>query len=243
MRPSAFVLPLLTFALTAGLPSGISACSCVNISFDIAYASSDAVFLGEVLEVASASPEYAGAVWATIRVEAHWKGAPPHIVRLLTGADGAMCGITFRPGVRYLVYAFSGEGGISWMSPAAGVLWTHLCSRTHGYWAEDPDLVYLGPTPRSERFVLFSPYPNPLRDDLLTIRFDLPVARRVTVHVLDAVGRRVRTLVDTSESSPGLQTIVWDGRGHSGSRLASGIYFVQLRADAHSDTRRVVLVQ
>ncbi len=77
----------------------------------------------------------------------HWKGAPPDTVRVLTGANDGNCGFTFQPGERYLVYGFVGEGGTVWFAPAPGVLWTHLCWRTHGYWAEDPDLVSLAPTP------------------------------------------------------------------------------------------------
>ena len=149
MRPSALVLPLLAFAMTAVLPSGTSACSCTNLpDFDRAFAQSDAIFLGEVLEVTSASPEYIDAVWATVRVEAHWKGAPPETARVLTGANEGICGFTFEPGVRYLVYAFRGEYG-AWGGPplSAGEVTTHLCWRTHPYWADDPDLVLLGPTP------------------------------------------------------------------------------------------------
>lgn len=148
MRPIAIVLQLFVLVLLSSLPSNASACSCTNYpDFDRAYAQSDAIFLGEVLAVESALPEYNEAVWVTVRVEAHWKGGPPDTVRVLTGANDGNCGFGFQPGERYLVYAFSGEGGISWYAPSAGVLWTHLCWRTHGYWADDPDLVPLGPTP------------------------------------------------------------------------------------------------
>jgi hypothetical protein len=140
MRPSALVPPLLAFALIMGMPSNVSACTCTNLpDFDRAYASSDAIFLGEVLSVEPA-PEYSESVWATIRVEADWKGSPPAEVRVLTAANDGICGFPFQVSERYLVFAFS--GGL-----APGDVGTHLCWRTHLYYAEDPDLVALGPTP------------------------------------------------------------------------------------------------
>ena len=149
MRPSAAVPLFLVAALTVALPVAARACSCTNYpDFDRAYAQSDAIFLGEVLEVTSAAPGYYDAVWATVRVEAHWKGAPPETVRVLTGANDGNCGFGFQTGERYLVYAFRGEYG-AWGGPplSTGEVLTHLCWRTHGYWAGDPDLVSLGPVP------------------------------------------------------------------------------------------------
>ena len=152
MRSSAVVPLLLVAALMVALPSDVPACSCTNMpEFDRAYEQSDVIFLGEVLGVESAEPEYYDAVWATLRVEADWKGSPPATVRVLTGSNGANCGFTFDPGERYLVFAFRGGHGSWWGSPAPGVLMTHQCWRTHPWWAEDPDLVALGPVPVAAR--------------------------------------------------------------------------------------------
>lgn len=135
------MLPLLVLFLVAGTPSHTSACSCMGVPpFAIAYTKSDAIFLGAVLGVEPAVL-YPDHVWATIAVETAWKGSPPATVRVLTASTGAMCGFTFVPGVRYLVYAFSGE------PLAANEVSTHLCWRTHQYYDGDPDLVALGATP------------------------------------------------------------------------------------------------
>jgi len=144
------LLPLSVLVGLASLAIPISraeACSCTYFpEFPEAYLSSDAVYLGEVLAVRSAAPEYPEAVWADFRVETAWKGAPPEFVSLLTGANDGICGVTFVPGHRYLVYAFQDYGGVWGGNAAPGVLWTHLCWRTHETWPEDPDLVALGPT-------------------------------------------------------------------------------------------------
>jgi hypothetical protein len=143
MRPSSIVLALV---LVASLPSNAPACSCTFLpDFDTAYAQSDAIFLGEVLGIDSAAPDFNEAVWVTVRVEADWKGAPPATVRVLTGAHDGNCGFGFVLGERYLVYALG--GGTLYGPLPAGEVWTHSCWRTHSYWAEDPDLALLGPVP------------------------------------------------------------------------------------------------
>lgn len=135
-------------ALLVALPSSVSACSCTNEpTFERAVQSSDAIFLGEVIEVRDAAPQYSGAVWAVIRVDAAWKGAPPETVEVLTGENSAICGFPFRPALLYLVYAFRADAGTPWTGPVPGILWTHLCWRTHITWPDDPDLAALGSTP------------------------------------------------------------------------------------------------
>ena len=146
MRPSSIVLPLLVLVMVASLPSNASACSCTFLpDFDTAYSQSDAIFLGEVLGIESAAPDFNEAVWATFRVDVQWKGDPPATVRVLTGANDGICGITFLNGERWLVYALG--GGTLYGPLPAGEIWTHSCWRTHPYWAEDPDLSLLGPVP------------------------------------------------------------------------------------------------
>lgn len=146
MRPIVSLPILLTVVLLAGLPALARPCSCTNLpEFDRAYQYSDAIFLGDVLAIESAEPEYYDAVWATFRVDAAWKGGPPATVRVLTATNVGACGFPFEVGKRYLVFAFAYGNGSWWGSPAPGVLWTHLCWRTHETWPEDPDLVALGP--------------------------------------------------------------------------------------------------
>ena len=98
------------------------------------------------------------------------------------------------------------------------------------------------PPEDKEPFRLFLPYPNPTHDNQLTIRFMLPSAQKVSARVVDLSGHRVRTLVLNREFSPGPQALFWDGRSDTGARSPSGVYFIQVRAGAHSAMRRVVLL-
>jgi hypothetical protein len=84
-------------------------------------------------------------------------------------------------------------------------------------------------------------YPNPF-STTTGIRYELPTAGDVEIVIYDLHGRRVRTLVDeTKEAGP--QSAIWDGRGDHGRRLASGVYWVKVRANMQETSRQVLLVQ
>jgi hypothetical protein len=85
-------------------------------------------------------------------------------------------------------------------------------------------------------FAFHPPTPNPARGGAL-LRFDLPVARKVTVDVLDVMGRRVRVLADRAAYAPGRYSL----RLEKG-RLSSGLYFVRLNAGEFGQTRRLVVL-
>jgi hypothetical protein len=65
--------------------------------------------------------------------------------------------------------------------------------------------------------------PNPSRGD---VRFSVPSARRerVRVEIVDATGRRVRTLLGSGGGGDG---VVWDGRNEGGAPVAPGVYAVR----------------
>src|SRR5262247_4638227 len=157
LHTRSLLLPVIALTWLAGMPQRAPACTCVPTS-DVCteLARSDAVFLGEVVEITSADPEYPGQMWVTIRVDAAWKGAPTTTTRVLS--YGGLCGFNFQAGMPYLVYANLVNQGPS--SDPADVLGTSLCSRTHASAPQDPDLAQLGSgcPPMS-----LAVYPNPSR--------------------------------------------------------------------------------
>lgn len=86
-------------------------------------------------------------------------------------------------------------------------------------------------------FAFHPPSPNPARGGAL-LRFELPVARKVTVDVLDVMGRRVRVLADRAAYAPGRYSLRLE-RG----KLPSGLYFVRLAAGEFGQTRRLVVLE
>jgi len=96
-----------------------------------------------------------------------------------------------------------------------------------------------GETPAVFRFR--PAYPNPFADDT-RMTLALPSPERVTVRIYSANGRLVRTLVDAPLEA-GRHVIPWDGADRSGSRVASGVYFVRVEAGAESASAKVVYLR
>jgi len=61
------------------------------------------------------------------------------------------------------------------------------------------------------------------------------------VVVYDLSGRRIRTLERWSASGP--RTVVWNGQGDTGRRVASGVYLITLRSGGATDVERAVLLK
>ena len=80
--------------------------------------------------------------------------------------------------------------------------------------------------------------PNPFYDET-RLGFDLPVAGRIRLRVVDVRGRLVRVLADGRHpAGPG--SVVWDGRDQDGAVVSSGVYFVRLETEQGSRSYRVV---
>jgi hypothetical protein len=92
-------------------------------------------------------------------------------------------------------------------------------------------------------FYLESAVPNPF-NPITEIRYGVPALppSRVKMEVYDATGRMVTTLVDADQGA-GTYTVVWDGRDHNGSDVASGVYFYRLVWQGKAETRRMVLLK
>ena len=112
----------------------------------------------------------------------------------------------------------------------------------------DTALVHVNPStvsaslrPLSEALSLAQSSPNPSRGQAV-IRFALPRASRVMLRLYDVAGREVRRLVEGPQAA-GAHSVVWDGRGNSGSALGAGIYFYELRVDGQRLVRKAVLLR
>lgn len=91
------------------------------------------------------------------------------------------------------------------------------------------------------RYVLHQNYPNPFNPTTV-ITYALPRTSHVIISVYNLLGQRVRTLVDQSQS-PGLQTVLWDGRDEAGSDVASGIYFYRIQAENFNQSKKMLLLK
>jgi hypothetical protein len=79
-----------------------------------------------------------------------------------------------------------------------------------------------------KEFALDQNYPNPFNPSTY-IEYALPEGATLTLRLYDILGRQVRLLV-SGEQDAGYYRVEWDGRGASGSQVASGVYFYRLEA-------------
>lgn len=83
-------------------------------------------------------------------------------------------------------------------------------------------------------------FPNPATPST-TLRLELPTAGRPVIQIVDASGRRVRSL-ETGLTSAGIHNLLWDGRDDEGRPLPNGIYFIRVRLDHQETTCRLVML-
>jgi FtsP/CotA-like multicopper oxidase with cupredoxin domain len=85
--------------------------------------------------------------------------------------------------------------------------------------------------------VLFAPYPNPAQRGS-TMRFALRAPGQVDLGLYDVAGHRVRQIARGSFPA-GEHGIAWDGSDDHGRIVASGVYFLNLRADGVNRTMKM----
>lgn len=84
-------------------------------------------------------------------------------------------------------------------------------------------------------------FPNPTAGSA-NIEFLLPRPGTVSLRVFDAAGR-LRRAIPFNGLEAGLNRIVWNGLDQLGSRLPSGVYWLELKGEGLRSVRRAVLVR
>jgi hypothetical protein len=102
------------------------------------------------------------------------------------------------------------------------------------------DATATEPDPPTALFTLGDPWPNPSSGHMRFV-LDLPRAGHVAVRVFDILGRAVGVVQDGSMDA-GRHTLEWDATAYSGSRVASGVYFIVATDGEKSQIRRVFVV-
>ncbi|MFQ5865285.1 MAG: serine hydrolase [bacterium] len=90
-------------------------------------------------------------------------------------------------------------------------------------------------------FTLHQNYPNPFNPET-AISYQLPVASEVQLIIYNALGQKIRSLVN-GQQSPGLKSVVWDGKNDLGQPVSSGIYFYTLKAGERAQTKKMLLIR
>jgi hypothetical protein len=101
----------------------------------------------------------------------------------------------------------------------------------------DP-LSVMSPSPKiiPNEITLYPCYPNPFNSSMV-IRFFLPFTTRANLTIYDVTGRHVKVLIDEIINA-GEHSVTFDGSG-----LSSGVYFVRLQSENHTQTEKMVLLK
>jgi len=75
-----------------------------------------------------------------------------------------------------------------------------------------------------------------------TISYQLGVTGHVSIKLYNALGQKVRTLVNEVRSA-GFHQVTWDGTDNLGSELSPGVYFCSFQAGELSLRDRMVLIR
>ena len=84
-------------------------------------------------------------------------------------------------------------------------------------------------------------YPNPFSAST-SIQYKLNIKSDVEITIYDLLGREVRKFISVNKS-PGVYSVIWDGKNELGERVAAGIYLYQLHAGNESRVGKMIVLQ
>lgn len=198
----------------------------VRIDPNPAYTLDPAELIASVTDEHTGNSSIAAAEWS--------KGSSP-----AAPGTGAPMGGTFGERSGDLTITLAGAE----LNSPATTLWVRARDAA-GNWGEARSLtvrVHGSSAPPPARFAFFESRPNPFKD-VTALRYELPAATPVQIEVFDLSGRRLRTLIDRTESA-GRHEALWDGTDEAGNTAASGVYFYRFRAGEFVASRKLVLLK
>jgi hypothetical protein len=100
--------------------------------------------------------------------------------------------------------------------------------------------------PIPSKFALLQNFPNPFNPERW-IPYQLADTAPVTIRIYDQKGKIIRTLDFGNQQAGSYVTkdkaAYWDGKNEHGERVASGVYFYQLKAGKFSAVRKMMIIK
>lgn len=85
-------------------------------------------------------------------------------------------------------------------------------------------------------------YPNPF-NPTTTIKFYLPINKQISLTVYNALGQKIKTLVNNELLTAGEHVVQWDGTNNAGQKVASGMYIYELKYGNFKIQKRMTLLK
>lgn len=125
--------------------------------------------------------------------------------------------------------------------------WVAVATHGNGVYTKTFDNVLPLPSETTDEvFSLAQNFPNPF-SDFTTIRFTLPQQSTARIRIFDSQGKRVRTILLTTQFE-GENEVIWDGKDGNGVDMRAGIYYYKLDYGVNtftdeSITRKLILIR
>ncbi len=87
----------------------------------------------------------------------------------------------------------------------------------------------------------FTVFPNPFHDNA-TLQYTLAAPSTISLDLYDIKHRILKTFLSPSLIDKGTYTILWDGNGDNGNKLARGIYYIKFTAGKNTTIRKIVIL-
>jgi len=97
------------------------------------------------------------------------------------------------------------------------------------------------PLPSISNIMIYNNYPNPF-NPITTIRYDLLEANNVTISIHDIMGKVVKKLINTNQTS-GYKTVEWNGTNDIGEIVSAGMYFYSIKTSTFIQTKKMILLK
>ena len=91
-------------------------------------------------------------------------------------------------------------------------------------------------------YTLEQNYPNPF-NPTTSIRFSLPLQKKISIIVYDILGNEVKTLLNNQEFEIGNYEVTWDGTNNFGTSVASGQYIYTMKYGNFSKSLKMTLLK
>jgi len=88
---------------------------------------------------------------------------------------------------------------------------------------------------------LFQNYPNPF-NPVTNITYSISKAENVQIFIFNTLGQKIATLVNKKQTA-GKHTLQWNTKDDQGYKMASGVYYYQLRAGNFVATKKMLLLK
>ncbi|MBN2354581.1 T9SS type A sorting domain-containing protein [candidate division KSB1 bacterium] len=98
-----------------------------------------------------------------------------------------------------------------------------------------------GDDKQDKDFSISQNYPNPF-NPITRIDYFVTKPSKVKITIFDKVGREVKTLIN-QEHLPGSNTIIWNGRNEDNNKVATGVYFYEIKAEGFESRKRMILLK